>query len=98
MIEEKTHRKSEPLQPAIPTLSPLCPLSLGPQLSVTGKKGISHVAKLGRPHALCLVLESKQSLVIDKLLLCLCLLATVYLCISNLMWIYVVLTLGQFSF
>lgn len=78
MIEEKTHRKSEPLQPAIPTLSPLCPLSLGPQLSVTGKKGISHVAKLGRPHALCLVLESEQSLVIDKLLLCLCLLAAMY--------------------
>lgn len=49
-----------------------------PQLSVSGKKGISHVAKLGRPHALCLVLESEQSLVIDKLLLCLCLLATMY--------------------
>lgn len=47
-------------------------------MSQARKASCFYVAKLGRPHVLCLVLESEQSLVIDKLLLCLCLLATMY--------------------
>lgn len=67
----------EPLQSAIPTSVSLCPLSLGLS-SVSQARKASVMLQSWGDLMFSAVLESEQSLVIAKLLLCLYLLATLY--------------------